>query len=888
MKKQILLFVLTLLPMIASADKSGKCGDNVTYTYVESTHTLTISGAGDMSDYYNNTPWHSYKSEIVKAIIEDGVKHIGAFAFYECSNLTSVTIGNSVISIGGSAFSGCGLTSVTIPNSVTSIVGSAFAGCSSLTSVTIPNSVTSIGSRAFYKTNLKKVIWLTNTPPDGYYNVEGAIHYVSNEQFGALSNKIVYPFLSSLFVVDGVKYVPVSPSERTCDAIDCLYDESAKNIHIGKTVSYKGVSMTVKDVNPYACYDNDKVETVTIDHDGNIGNYAFYDCDSIVNIVLNNSGTIGVVDDFNQWIIDDDGNEVTYACCAYVFANCDKASALEIGSNVTDIYGMAFMESGITNAIIENNGNIGTSAFQDCSKLITVQINNNGDICTSAFQNCSKLQSSQINNKGLIGEKAFYNCSLMESATLGNEVTGIGASAFYQCSSLLKIVVPDAVASLGGSVFYGCKSLKSTKVGTGVKYIPNYAFANCSSLTDMQIGKNVETIGEYAFFGCSSLPKIDIPTSVTTIQNNVFNGCSQLVTVIMKDKESILKLGYKTSSPYSLFADCPLDSVYIGRNITYETSSNRGYSPFYRNTSLRSVTITDKETEISENEFYGCTRLKNVRIGNGVTTIGNWAFSGCSSLDYFAFGSSVGTIGQEAFSDCTAMTRLISQAPIPPTCGSEALDDINKWTCTLSVSPGTLSAYQAAEQWKEFFFIEEGNGGGNIDPFTPATKQCAKPTIYYSDGKLSYKSETEGVTFQYTITDTDIKSGNGDEVQLYVTYHISVYATKSGYEDSEVAEATLCWIEVDPQKEGITEDTPTDAKQMKAMPILIQAADGQISVEGAPEGTKVAVYDAQGMEMGTAISRGGTTLIPTHIASGNIAIVKIGEKVVKVKVKVKQ
>ena len=86
-----------------------------------------------------------------------------------------------------------------------------------------------------------------------------------------------------------------------------------------------------------------------------------------------------------------------------------------------------------------------------------------------------------------------------------------------------------------------------------------------------------------------------------------------------------------------------------------------------------------------------------------MTTIGSWAFSGCAAIDYFAFGSSVKTIGQEAFSDCTAMTRLISRAATPPSCGSQALDDINKWTCTLSVP---ASAYQKAAQWKEFFFID--------------------------------------------------------------------------------------------------------------------------------------------------------------------------------------
>ena len=164
--------------------------------------------------------------------------------------------------------------------------------------------------------------------------------------------------------------------------------------------------------------------------------------------------------------------------------------------------------------------------------------------------------------------------------------------------------------------------------------------------------------------------------------------------------------------------------MYIGGNISYKTSKQYGYSPFYRNTSLRSVHITDQETEISDNEFYGCTGLKNVRIGDGVTTIGNWAFSGCSSLDYFKFGGSVETIGQEAFSDCVAVTKIISRAPTPPICGSQALDDLSKWECHLEVPKGMAAAYQEADQWKEFFFVIEGDpakqnsdfdGNGTLD-----------------------------------------------------------------------------------------------------------------------------------------------------------------------------
>ena len=82
--------------------------------------------------------------------IGNSVESIGQYAFSGCKGLTSVTIPNSVTSIGKYAFSGCyGLTSVTIPNSVTSIGGGAFANCSGLTSVTIGNSVTSIGEKTF-------------------------------------------------------------------------------------------------------------------------------------------------------------------------------------------------------------------------------------------------------------------------------------------------------------------------------------------------------------------------------------------------------------------------------------------------------------------------------------------------------------------------------------------------------------------------------------------------------------------------------------------------------------------------------------------------------------------------------------------------------------------
>ena len=171
-----------LMSIVTFADKSGTCGENLKWTYIKSTLTLTISGNGEMKNYETKklAPWNKLK--ILNVVIENGVTSIGDCAFYSsaflasitipssvtsieddafhfCYDLTSVTIPNSVKSIGYAAFSNCGgLKSVNIPNSVTEIKGRAFADCSSLTSVTISNSLTSIGSSTFQNCyNLKSI-----------------------------------------------------------------------------------------------------------------------------------------------------------------------------------------------------------------------------------------------------------------------------------------------------------------------------------------------------------------------------------------------------------------------------------------------------------------------------------------------------------------------------------------------------------------------------------------------------------------------------------------------------------------------------------------------------------------------------------------------------------
>ena len=616
----------------AKAESSGTCGANLKW-HLTNDGVLTITGKGEMYDYSFNysTPWRY--SVVKRIIIGDSVTTIGNSAFRDCRTLTSVTIPNSIKTIGDEAFLDCSsLTSVTIPNSVTTIGDEAFRDCSSLTSVTIGNSVTTIGANAFDNTNKTKIIWLTNTPPDGYRNVGGDIHYVANDLYTGLSNKKVYPYLSSIFEVDGIKYVPVSPSERTCDAIDCAYTGEPYEVKINRKVNYKGVDMTVREINPYTAYNCTKIKKAYIDIDGSIGNEAFNRC-----------------------------------------ANLSTVN-------------------------IEKVNDIGNEAFNRCANLSTVNIEKVNDIGKGAFSECTNLVSVVVKDGNNIGESAFSNCSFLKTLSLDNKIKSLGRSAFTNCRNLKQFIIPDSVTILNYDLLRGCSSLKNIRIHKGIKEI-----------------------------------------------NKAFYGCTNLSTLIIEDRNTTLKLNSNNtaitrsiSSP--LFGDCKLDSVYIGGKIVYDTSSDYGYSPFYRNASLRTVKISDAETTIYDNEFYGCTNLQNVSIGDNVKSIGKWAFSGCSSLKNFTFGSGLQSIGQEAFSDCINITQISSEAVVPPTCDINALDDINKWNCKLFVPKANIDAYKQAPQWKEFFFIESTTGITNT-----VNNKAGLADVYTIDGtkRLSKASTDE-------------------------------------------------------------------------------------------------------------------------------------------------
>ena len=571
------------------------------------------------------------------------------------------------------------------------------------------------------------------------------------------------------------------------------------------------------------------------------------------------------------------------------------------GYSVTSIGHEAFRYCrGLTSVTIGNSvTTIGNYAFYNCSGLTSITIPNSViSIGEHAFYNCSGLTSITIlNSVTSIGNYAFYGCSGLTSVTIGNNVTSIGRSAFSDCNGLTSIkvesgntkydsrnncnaiiesstntlicgckntTIPNSVTSIGRWAFSRC-GLTSVTIPNSVTSIGDNAFYVCSGLTSVTIPNSVTSIGDYAFFLCSGLTSITIPNSVTSIGLGAFQGCSGLTSITIPN--SVTSIGNHA------FDFNGLTSIKVeSGNTKYDSRNNcNAIIETETNTLIlgcKNTVIPNSVTSIGQAAFYGCSSLASVTIPNSVTSIGNNAFYNCSGLTSVTIPNSVTSIDSFAFRGCTRLTSVISKMDNPSSINSECFPNDVFNNTTLYVPQGTIDKYLATESWNKFLHIEELN----------SSNLCATPTISYKNGKLSYNCETEGAICQTTITDTDVASFSGNEIDLTVTYNISVYATKDGYFDSDMATATLCWVEVNPQNEGIT----TDVNQIASVAVLIKANGGQLTIEGAEDNTTITAYTIDGVQLGSAVSRNGVATINTNVSSGTVTIVKIGSKSVKI------
>lgn len=483
---------------------------------------------------------------------------------------------------------------------------------------------------------------------------------------------------------------------------------------------------------------------------------------------------------------------------------------------------------------------ISEKAFSYCNALKTVVIPNSVTrIGGSAFE-FSSLTSITIPSSVFdIPINAFYYCSDLNSVTISEGVNSIGDQAFMGCESLTSITIPNSVTAIG-SAFSKCINLKSVTLGNGVTTLKS-TFSGCTGLTSVIIPSSVTTI-QGAFYNCTGLTSIVIPNSVTTIGSSTFNGCSNLVSITIPESVTTIEASAFSRTPW--YNNQPDGLIYAGR-VAYQY---KGDMP-------------------------AGTQIK---IRQGTVSLTAGTFSGCYGLTSVTIPSSVTSIGDNAFYYCTGLTDVYCYAKEVPSVNGSVFDNSSIASATLHVPEASIAQYKANQIWRKF---------GTIVALEDEEKEkCATPAISYAGGKLKFICETEGVQFFYDIKDDDVREGIGNDVDLTATYHISVFAAKDGCEDSDIATATLCWIDQQPDMEGITDDEDAVA-EVKAIPVLIQTEGSTITVQGAKEGTDIAVYGIGGTKEGSAIAGKDRTAIYTSLQPGSVAIVKIGEKSIKVAVK---
>ena len=616
------------------------------------------------------------------------VTRIGENAFRDRTELTSVTIPDSVKYIFDRAFSNCtSLETVTIPNSVTDIYSRAFYNCTSLKEVTIPASVTDIGDEAF-----------------GYYRYEDT--WESKKVDGFKINYVKNTYGHYYATENGF-------SDEACLLTNELNDGT---LEISKYVGNSATSAT------YVIPGEINGKKVT-----QIGDSAFTVCTSLTSVTIPDGVTS--IDEAAFWgctsltsvTIPDSVTSIK----SKAFFNCTSLKSVTIPASVTNInigdYALGYYEIYNTdscewemykvdgfkiNYVKNTYGHMYAfkNGFTDEACLLANELDDGTlEITKYAGNSATYVIPGEINGKKVteIGDSTFKGCTELTSITIPDGVIGIGNNAFSGCTSLETVTIPASVTYVGNSAFYGCTSLKSVTVPESVTYIGGYAFAECYSLKYADIPANVTGIGTSPFYNCRSLENINtdeankwyttvdgvlydkdktelinypagkkdssyvIPEGIRTIREKAFYGCLNLCELTIPDSVTEIESGAFECS--SLISDeygtiKYVDGWVVGSGHTANVvlkDGTRGiaFEAFSGDGIIEKVTMPDTVKYINGCAFENCTNLSEVLLSSSLENIERGAFLNCSNLADIVIPDSVISITSDAFYNTALLNK---------------------------------------------------------------------------------------------------------------------------------------------------------------------------------------------------------------------------------------
>ena len=550
----------------AAKNAKGSCGDNMEWE-LDSNGTLTISGSGVMDALPG---WSSYSSSIKKVVIGNGVTKIANSAFYGCTNLTSVSLPDSLEDIGSAAFYDCkGLTTVVIPANVYEISQSAFEGCSNLSKVTLQCNLWKIGAAVFRNCSSLTTI---NIPEQletvGYNAFEGCtslsaivlpdtVKSIRDSAFKDCKNlkQITIPSSVSDITNDAFNGCTSLKTVTIPETVTRIYHRAFQGctglteIHLTQSlkivwssafagcsslgdVYYNGSETEWNNIKVYS--DNAPLLNATLHtsgsssfngDSGNFGNGFSWSLSKDGILTITGSGNMA---DFDSEKI---GDYYFYKAPWNDYKN--KINKVVFSGNITSIGNGAFngcinlktltLPNSITSIGRETISNSGITSLSIPSGVTKIVDN--------AFINCTSLETVSISSGvQTIGENAFRSCTNLSKVTMAEGLTVIGDCAFRDCSKLTGVSIPDSVTTLGSYSFSGA-GLKEITIPGKIKTISEGSFSSCSNLTGLIIKSGVTVIGVESFLSCTKLSSVTIPSTVTKISNNAFKDCKSISTV---------------------------------------------------------------------------------------------------------------------------------------------------------------------------------------------------------------------------------------------------------------------------------------------------------------------------------------------------------------------
>ena len=578
--KLLLTFALLLTAVTGAwADDSGSCGTDVSYSYVESTHTLTISGTGAMADYPNPSerPWDSYAGEIETVIIEDGVTGIGIQAFYNCTDLTTVTIGSGVTYIGYDAFYYCPKLEVVYCNANPVTLTWNESGCDD------------------FKEDGSTIIHVADAAP--------WIEKFTGKVNGIFSDSPYVPFTWNYDA--GTKTLTFSGT-ASIPSYEDPYDRPWKDYvsEVEKIV----ISDGVMSIGTNAFNDCSGLSSVTIPSSvTSIGMSAFYDCDGLTTVTIPASVT-------------SIGN--------YAFRSCTGLTSVTIPSSVTSIGYRAFEEcESLTSVTVHApNCTLGEYAFDGCYQLDAIYVLSDKVENYKTAENWSdyadKITAFIGGDCGAEGHEKDVTWVLIGTSLT---ISGTGAIADY--------------ASSENQPWKDYRSsITSVIIESGVTSIGKNAFNNCTGLASVTVDAPDCTLGNGAFEGCSNLEAIYVPSDKVENYKTAENW-SDYAIIIMDIKEKIISQGYCGAEGHETDVTWVLKGTSHNYTLTisgtgamadYDYPSEQPWFSYAGE--IETVIIANGVTSIGDYAFEECFGLTTVTIGSGVTYIGNDAFYNCTAV----------------------------------------------------------------------------------------------------------------------------------------------------------------------------------------------------------------------------------------------------------------